>query len=123
MNRPDKERRKGPDLWVRLLTWTGLASGTSLVAVLFITAVAKPQVETFFDRFYNLHLRRSWDMELMQYIFYLLLVCLFCSLGGLIINSRRKRRKEDHIRASLIVMLCISIFGLIQYLILISRQG
>ncbi len=121
MNRPHIERRKGPDLWIRLLTWSGLISGISLVTVLFITAMAKPQVETFFDRFYNLRLRRSWDMDLMNYIFYLLLLCLVCSLGGLIINSRRRRRKDDHIRASLIVMLCISVFGLIQYLLLISR--
>lgn len=123
MTRPYVDRRKGPDLWIKLLTWSGLVSGISLVAVLFITAVAKPQVETFFDRFYNLRLRRTWDMELMDYIFYLLLLCLFCSLGGLVINSRRKRRKDDHTRASLIVMLCISIFGLVQYLVLVSRHG
>lgn len=123
MNRPYVDRRKGPDLWIRLLTWSGLISGVSLVAVLFITAVAKPEVETFFDRFYNLRLRRSWDMELMQYIFYLLLLCLFCSVGGLIINSRRKRRKEDHTRASLIVMLIISLFGLAQYFYLVSQNG
>lgn len=123
MNRPYHDRRKGPDLWIKLLTWSGITSGLSLVAVLFITAMAKPEVETFFDRFYNLHLRRSWDMALMQYIFYLLLVCLFCSIAGLVINSRRKRRKDDHTRASLIVMLCISIFGLIQYLVLASSSG
>ncbi len=123
MNRPYVERRKGPDLWIKLLTWSGITSGISLVAVLFITAVAKPQVETFFDRFYNLRLRRSWDMELMQYIFYLLLLCFFSSIIGLIINSRRKRRKDDHTRASLIVMLAISIFGLVQYLILVSGNS
>jgi len=121
MNRRHIERRKGSDLWLRLLTWSGLVSGISLFAVLIITAMAKPQVETFFDRFYNLRLRRSWDMDLMNYIFYLLLLCLVCSLGGLIINSRRRRRKEDHICASLIVMLCTSLFGLALYLILISR--
>ncbi len=123
MTRPYVDRRKGPDLWIRLLTWSGLLSGVSLVAALFITALAKPEVETFFDRFYNLRLRRTWDMELMHYIFYLLLICLFSSIGGLVINSRRKRRKDDHTRASLIVMLCISLFGLVQYLILSSRHG
>ena len=121
MNRPRIDRRKGPDLWIKMLTWSGLISGISLVAALFITAMAKPQVETFFDRFYNLRLRRSWDMDLMNYIFYLLLLCLACSLGGLIINSRRRRRKEDYIRASLIVMLCISLFGLFGYLIILNR--
>ncbi len=123
MTRPFVDRRKGPDLWLKLLTWSGLASGISLVAALFLTAVAKPEVETFFDRFYNLKLRRSWDMELVQYIFFLLLLCFLLSITGLVINSRRKRRKEDHIRASLVVMLGVSLFGLIQSLILLSRYN
>lgn len=123
MNPPTTERREGPDFWIKLLTWSGLISGLCLIAAMFITAVAKPEVETFFDRFYDLRLRRAWDLELMQYIFYLLLICLFCSIGGLAINSKRKRRKNDHTRASLIVMICISIFGLVQYLILMSKQG
>ena len=121
MTRPYVERREGPDLWIKLLTWSGLLSGISLVGALFITAVAKPEIETFFDRFYDLRLRRTWDLELMQYLFYLLLLCFFSSIGGLIINSKRKRRKNDHTRASLIVMLCISIFGLVQYFLLVSR--
>jgi len=123
MTRPHAERREGPDLWIKLLTWSGILSSISLLAALFITAAAKPEIETFFDRFYDLRLRRSWDLELMQYLFYMLLLCCFCSISGLIINSRRKRRKEDHTHASLIVMLCISIFGLIQYLILLSKHS
>ncbi len=120
MHRPQADRREGPDVWIRLLTWSGLLSGASLVAALFITAVAKPEIETFFDRYYDLRLRQTWDMELMQYLFYMLLICMFCSIAGLIINSKRKRRKSDHTRASLIVMLCISIIGLVQYLLLIN---
>ncbi len=118
-----KERREGPDFWIRLLTWSGLLGGISLVGALFITAVAKPEIETFFDRFYDLRLRRSWDLELMEYIFYLLLFCLFSCIGGLVINHLRKRRKADQTRASLIFMICISIFGLVQYLILVSRHN
>ena len=116
------ERRKGPDLWLKLLTWSGLLSGICLVAALFVTALAKPEVETFFDRFYNLRLRRSWDMDLFHYIFYLLLLCLFSSFGGLLINSRRKRRKNDYTRASLVVTLVISLVGLAFYFYLVSRQ-
>jgi len=123
MTPPNTERREGPDLWIKLLTGSGVISGISLVAAMFVTALAKPEVETFFDRFYALRLRRSWDLELMHYIFYLLLICLASSIGGLLINRKRKRRKQDHVRASLVVMLIISIFGLAQYFILIRQQG
>ncbi|WP_020675328.1 hypothetical protein [Geopsychrobacter electrodiphilus] len=123
MTHRNTDRREGPDLWIKLLTGSGLLSGVSLVAALFVTARAKPEVETFFDRFYDLRLQKSWDLELMEYICYLLLICLFSSLGGLLINSRRKRRKADHIWSSLIFMSCVSVFGLLAYSILISHQG
>jgi hypothetical protein len=123
MNQLSPDRREGPDLWIKLLTGSGVLSGISLVAAMFITALAKPEVETFFDRFYDLRLRRSWDLELMHYIYYLLLLCLVSSIAGLLISRRRKRRRQDHIHALLIVMLVFSIFGLILYFILLSRQG
>ena len=121
MTRPPVDRRQGPDLWSKLLTAAGLLSGASLVVALFITAVAKPEVETYFDRFYDLPLRRTWDLELMQYLLYSLLLCLFSSSAGLIINHNRKRRKDGRTRISLFVMLGLSILGIVQYLLFMSR--
>lgn len=120
---PLSERRKGPDLWLRLLTATGLISGLSLVVALLVTAIAKPEVETFFDRYYNVQMRKSWDMELIELIFYLLLFCLFTSLLGLGINAWRWRRKGDYIRASLIFTLGVALFGLAGCLLLMSRYS
>lgn len=117
------ERRKGPDLWLSVLTLSGLTSGLSLVFALLLTAIAKPEVETFFDRYYNVQMRKSWDVELIELIAYLLLVCLFSSFLGLGINARRRRRKDDYIRASLIFTLGVSLLGLAGCLMLISRYS
>jgi len=120
---PPTERRKGPDLWLKVLTFSGLISGVSLVVALFVTALAKPEVETFFDRYYNVRMRKSWDMELMEVIFYLLLLCLFSSLFGLGINVWRRRRKGDYIRASLIFTLGVALFGLAGWLVLVQQSS
>jgi uncharacterized membrane protein len=120
---PPSERRKGPDLWLKVLTVSGLISGISLVFALFVTAMAKPEVETFFDRYYNVRMRKSWDMELIELISYLLLLCLFSSFLGLGINARRRRRKDDYIRASLIFTLGVALFGLAGCLMLIGRYS
>lgn len=118
-----EERRKGTDPWLKVLTASCLMSGISLVVALFITALAKPEVETFFDRYYDVHMRANWDMALIELIASLLILCLLSSLFGLGINAWRRRRKEDYIRASLIFTLALAIFGLVGCFILISRYA
>ncbi len=114
MVRPYKERRKGPDLLLRLLTWSNAAAATALFAAICITAVAKPEVETFFDRFYrvNIYRRQHWDMLLVDYIAILLALSSLASILGLVINSRRRRRKNDYIRSTLVLCLLLSCAGL-----------
>lgn len=118
MNKPHQNRRNGPDLLLKLLSWTNVAAVAALFGAFCITALAKPEVETFFDRYYNVNLyrRANWDMTLFSYIGILLLLSGLISLFGLYLNSKRRRRKGDYIRATQVVSLIISIFGLALYL-------
>lgn len=111
----DPERRRGPDLWVKSLSWICIAGWLFMVAAMFIFAKAKPQVETFIERHYNIQLRATWDMEVMRYIFYLMLLGLVISAIGLVINIKRHRRQSDEFRISLILLGLICIFGIILY--------
>ncbi len=118
MNNSNQSRRKKSDPLMRLLTVANVGAAASLFTVFCLTALAKPEIETFFDRYYNVHLYRrpNWDMNLMNYIGVMLLVCCLISLSGLYINSKRLRRKGDYIRATQVVSLIIAIFGLALYL-------
>ena len=111
---PDTERRKGPDLLVRSLTWANAIAAATLIAAFFLTAMAKPQIETFFDRYYHVNLNHQpgWDLELMKYMLALFIVSGLTGVVGLIINNRRHRRKEDYIRATLIICVAVSLVGL-----------
>ena len=75
-------RRKSPDLLLRLLTWTNAVAVISLAAALCITAIAKPELETFFDRYYNLPLRHTWNRHLIGYIGLMLAISLGTSIVG-----------------------------------------
>lgn len=108
-------RRKRPDLFLRLLTWFNAAAVFSLAAALCIFAIAKPELETFFDRYYNLSLRQTWDEGLVIYIALLLVISCLTSIIGLTINSRRLKRKGDYVHSTLVISLLISIVGLIVY--------
>ena len=115
MNKPHIERRKGPDLLVRSLTWANATAAVALVAAFCLTAMAKPEIETFFDRFYNVNLYRrpNWDMNLMRYMAALFFFSALTGVLGLVINHRRRRRRQDYIRVTLVVCLLASLIGLV----------
>ena len=82
MTNTTPNRRKGPDLLLKLLTGANVAAAAALFGAFCLTGMAKPEVETFFDRFYNLNLNRrpNWDSTLLSYIGILLLISGLISL-------------------------------------------
>ncbi|MEZ4484079.1 MAG: hypothetical protein R2864_05615 [Syntrophotaleaceae bacterium] len=110
-------RRKGPDLWTRSLRYLALVGWSLLIAALVILDRAKPQVETFFERVYDIRLQQQWDMDLARYLLGLMVLGLLLSVSGLVINGRRKRRRTDQWRLSLIFLGLISLTGIVLYYI------
>jgi len=110
-------RRKTKDPLMRFLTWSNATAAIGLFAALCIAAAAKPEAITFFDRFYqvNTYRRPHWDMVLVDYIAIMLAISCLTSTIGLIINSRRLKRKGDFIRATLVICLLVSLAGLALY--------
>jgi len=109
-------RRKGPDLWSRSLRYLALFGWLLLISALFILDRAKPKIETFFERVYDIQLRQQWDMDLARYIWWLMVLGLLISVVGLVINANRKRRQTDQWRLSLIFLGLISLSGILLYL-------
>ncbi|KXG77468.1 hypothetical protein [Thermotalea metallivorans] len=111
------DRRKGPDIWVKLVRWLGFIAWGIMFFIITITDRAKPQAETFFERLFKVQIRQTWDFGLIRYAFYLMItLCILCVIG-LIINSRRHRRKTDRYNFSLILMMGLGIIGIIMYLV------
>lgn len=118
-----KERRKGPDLWVRALRWIGIGGWLTLFVVFVLLDRAKPDRGTFIDLMYfqqrgiPVTLRPDWNQELVGYIFYLMIAGLCISLAGLFINAQRRRRRDDGYRAYLVILGAISLGGIIYHLL------
>jgi uncharacterized oligopeptide transporter (OPT) family protein len=110
-------RRKGPDLWSRSLRYLALAGWILLVSAFFILDKAKPKVETFFERVYDIRLHQQWDMDLARYILWLMVLGLVFSIVGLVINAKRNRRRTDQWRLSLIFLGIISLSGIFLYFV------
>lgn len=114
------ERRRGPDLWVRMLECLGIVGWLLMFVAILVVGEAKPQLETFFERYYHIQLRTTWNRELVDSLFYLMVLSTCLSLSGLIINKKRHRRENDEYRVSLILVGIISFFGIAAYLFWVS---
>ncbi|OHB71663.1 MAG: hypothetical protein A2W17_03630 [Planctomycetes bacterium RBG_16_41_13] len=89
-----------------------------MITALLIFGAAIPEVESFFDRKFNMQLISTWNRKLSSYLFHIMIVWLCVSVTGLVINSRRCRRKDDEFHISLVFLGIISVFGIIVYLFL-----
>ena len=123
MNRHPNNRSRHPDLLLRLLSICNGLAVVALAAALCVTAIAKPELETFFDRYYNLPLRKTWNMELANYIGILLAASFSISVIGLVINKKRLKRKHDHVHATLILSLIVSLVAFAFFLRLLAAHG
>ncbi len=110
-------RRKHPDLTLRLLAWSNAAAVISLAIAVVIIAIAKPKRMNFLDHFYGVQrLNPTWNMDLIGYVGIMLLLSFVTSIVGLFLNSKRLRRKSDHIHATLVLSLIASTISLFFYL-------
>ncbi|MFH1741082.1 MAG: hypothetical protein ABIH23_18940 [bacterium] len=110
------ERRKGPDIWVRLIGWFGVIGWLVLLGAMFIAGKAQPHFETFFDRLFHIQVRETWNLQLVEYIFYLMIFGFCISAIGLLINATRHHRKYDRYRDYLVLLGVISLAGIIKHL-------
>ncbi|MFC1591438.1 hypothetical protein ACFL43_02820 [Thermodesulfobacteriota bacterium] len=112
-----RERRKGPDMWLRVITFMGAFGWLLLLVAMMVFHEARPDPETVTSRFNKAFVETSWDYDLARYIFYLMVLGLVMSLAGLGINARRLRRKLDQVRINLVALGVISLVGIVAYLL------
>ncbi len=96
------DRRKKNDFWAILLFYLNIIAGFLLLGILLIFHRARPEFETFFDRFYKLNLRTTWDIQYLYYLIYVVGFGIFISLCGLFLRKFRGRRENDHKKALII---------------------
>lgn len=97
-------RRGGPDFLRRLLPVFAAVCWGCLVLAVFVLSLAKPETLTFAGAFSRRPLSPNWDMELLNYVFWLLFGAILVAVGGLVLNFMRTKRKGDNLYVSLILV-------------------
>lgn len=106
-------KRRGPDIWVKLIRWFGVSAWVLMVVVVILMDKARPQLATFFDRILNLDLRTTWDLKLLRSALLLMIVLFYLCVIGLVINAKRHRRKSDRYNRSLIGIGILAALGIV----------
>ena len=102
-----KNRRKGPDFWLRALSVLTVAGWLLLFASFVLFDLARPETETLFHHIMGVLPQKGWSETLRNAVFYLVIGSQAASMIGVWVNGRRMRRKSDKFRWS-IMGLCIS---------------
>ena len=104
-----KNRRKGPDSIVKMITFFSVFTWLVIIAALIIYNMANPKMgsystirSTFFD---------AGNAAIV--IKMLLFVNIILGVWGIIANTMRNRRKTDRFHTSLIISAAVSLVGFI----------
>ncbi|MFO7749373.1 MAG: hypothetical protein R6V54_04705 [Desulfobacteraceae bacterium] len=108
----ESERRSRQDVWSVVLLCLNLSAWGVIAGFLVVIEKAKPQYETFFDRFYRLELRTNWDLDVFNYLYYLIAAGLIISTAGFCLSLVRARRKTDGKGITFLIMWCLSFAAL-----------
>jgi len=100
--RAGRDRRSGPDLLRRSLPLFPALSWACVIFAFFILSLAKPATQSFVGMFSDQPVYSNWDMELLNYVFWLLFGAIILGGSGLVLNIMRSKRKGDNLYSSLI---------------------
>jgi hypothetical protein len=90
-----KERRRRPDPLNRLLDAMSVIVWLVLFLSLAITRNAMPQVETFFDRVFDVKLRQHWDYQVLIASIVMLSILFVICCVTIYLNTKRLKRAGD----------------------------
>ncbi len=108
-----RNRRRGPDFVIKCINFTALVCWILIFFIFVMVSMSKPPAGSYMGK----SLGKNWDMEVLQYGFYLMFPLMIMGVVGLIINATRHQRKTDTFNKSLIISLVLSIFGIIIYIV------
>ena len=84
-----------------------------LFAIMLLIAYAQPESFAHIDR--HIGLRVVWDEQLLRYLFFVMAFGLFVGGVGLMVNSRRLKRRDDRVRINVLVVSVTSFLGIMFY--------
>ena len=110
-----KERRRGPDGWIRVLQGLVILCWSGFIVLLSLYHFARPQTAYGFLVYGGVKVRDYWDPALTPWLVHGLWGCCLLTLGVLALERGRSRRQEDALHVNLFILLLILAASLLLY--------
>jgi hypothetical protein len=110
-SKPDlkpKERRKGSDWLMLLLTMLNLGGWFLLIMGLALAHLAKPEFNSGLVQYWGVRIDHEWDKALVQQLEVLVRWGLVFTAATLVLHQFRNRRRDDGWRLNLFFLLFLS---------------
>lgn len=82
-----------------------------------IVDIARPPFETFFNRVKNMPLRKTWDLDTLQYAFYFLPLLLLLSIFSIVLNVIAYKKENYSLKFSPFFLSLFALIGITIYFI------
>lgn len=114
----DKDRRSFEDkrLIMKFFRWLSVVGWALMFAALLVIGYAKPETQTFWDKWHDVSVRTTWNTDLVRWIFYFMIIGLGISISGIVASKLKQKRKYDSPPLNLFVLAAICIAGIYFYL-------
>lgn len=110
-----KERRRGPDGWIRVLQGLVILCWSGFIVLLSLYHFARPQTAYGFLVYGGVKVRQEWDPALTPWLVHGLWGCCLLTLVVLMLERRRSRWQEDALHVNLFILLLILAASLLLY--------
>jgi len=101
------ERRRGADLWTKLINGLNAICWLGFVVALAIFHYARPEMNNIILQYHGIQVREYWVASLRYWMLLSLYVSVGLSLATLIINRYRMKRRSDRKRYNIIVLIVV----------------
>ena len=115
MRRVRRNKRRGPDVLMRSKEILIFTSWMLFIIIFTLYSLAKPGDTAMLGKLYNVSANTSWDAEKIYAAFFLTIVLAIICFIGLMVNSKRIKRKGDSYSLSLVIFGIFSLLGVILF--------
>ena len=112
-----RERRRKADWVTKMATIMSLVSWVIAFTVWMVLDRASPEKESMFSRYFDISVRDYWNSSLLPIAFALLILSLCICVSAFVFNMLRMKRKTDKYKKSIIIIGCITIIGIVFFLV------
>ena len=101
-----KERRKGADLWTKVMIALNILAWFGILAVAILISFAQPEMETGAMRYKGIKARSYWH-DWLPIMWPVVSATTLLTLTAILMNLKRLKRKQDQVHRNFFILVAL----------------